>query len=215
MKLRIAFLVCLSLAVIPAAAQTILYSNGGLSGAIDAWTINFGYIVSDSFSLYGGGTVQGFDFYTWSYPGDTPLAVDWSITSQENGGSVYGSGTGAALNNIVITTNFYGYQINKDTVSGLNLDLSGAYWLNLQNGVTSQGNELYWDENDGPSQASENTLGTIGSEAFDLFGASTSSTTTTTSTTSTTGFYTPEPSSILLLGSGVLGLAGVMRRKLF
>jgi len=39
-------------------------------------------------------------------------------------------------------------------------------------------------------------------------------TTSTTSTTGTTG-STPEPSSIMLFGSGILVLAGVVRRKLF
>jgi hypothetical protein len=44
-------------------------------------------------------------------------------------------------------------------------------------------------------------------------GTSTTSTTGTTSTTSTTG-TTPEPTSIMLFGTGVLGLAGFVRRKL-
>ena len=205
MKLRIASLtlLCLALAAIPAAANT-LYSNGALNGTYDAFTINFGYIVSDNFALSGASTVTGFDFYTWSYPGDTPIAVDWSITSAENGGTNYGSGTGAALSNVVISTNGYGYQINRDTVSGLNVSLgAGTYWLNLQNAVTSQGNPLYWDENDGKSLASDSGIGTIGSESFDILGS--------TGTTNTT----PEPSSIMLFGSGVLGLAGVLRRKLF
>ncbi|HUK73897.1 MAG TPA: PEP-CTERM sorting domain-containing protein, partial [Candidatus Bathyarchaeia archaeon] len=69
---------------------------------------------------------------------------------------------------------------------------------------------IYWDENSGPSSASENSVGTIPSEAFTVLGG-TSSSTTTTSTTGTV----PEPSSILLFGSGILGLAGVLRRKLF
>ena len=38
-------------------------------------------------------------------------------------------------------------------------------------------------------------------------------TTSTTGTTGTTG-STPEPSSIMLFGSGILALAGVVRRKL-
>ena len=80
-----------------------------------------------------------------------------------------------------------------------------SYWLNLQNATTSQGNPLYWDENDGKSLASENTIGSIGSEAFDIIGGGSTTTTTTT----------PEPSSIMLLGSGILGVAGVLRRKLF
>ena len=47
--------------------------------------------------------------------------------------------------------------------------------------------------------AYENSLGSIPSEHFTL--------------TDTSG-TTPEPSSILLFGSGILGLVGVLRRKL-
>jgi hypothetical protein len=69
------------------------------------------------------------------------------------------------------------------------------------------GDPVYWDENSGagcksigcPSQASESAVGTIASEAFTIIGTA----------------ATPEPSSILLFGSGILGLAGVLRRKLF
>src|ERR1017187_656925 len=71
LKMRIASLVvlCLALAVIPASAQT-LYSNGPINGTTDAWTINFGYIVSDSFALGTASTVTGFDFGVWEFPGD-------------------------------------------------------------------------------------------------------------------------------------------------
>ena len=121
---------------------------------------------------------------------------------------MYGSGTGANLSNTIISTNSYGYQINYDRVSGLNVGLAGgSYWLNLQNAVTSQGNPLYWDENDGPSLASKNTIGTIGSEAFGILGACSGN-------SPDCGPPSPEPSSILLFGSGVVGLAGILRRKL-
>ena len=161
---------------------TVLYENGPLNGTYDAWTINEGYIVSNSFTV-GANTITGFDFYTWAYPGDKPLTVDWSITSVINGGTVYGSGT-ATLADTVISTNGYGYQIDYDTVTGLNISLgAGTYYLNLQNAVTSGGNPLYWDENDGagckspgcPSQAAESGIGTIGSESFDITGSSTNS----------------------------------------
>ncbi len=57
MKLRIASLslltiVCLVLAVSPAMAGT-LYDNGAYNGTNDAWTINFGFSVSDSFAVGG------------------------------------------------------------------------------------------------------------------------------------------------------------------
>jgi hypothetical protein len=48
LKLRIASLtiICLALAAIPAWAG---YDNGPINGTTDAWTINSGYIVSDSY----------------------------------------------------------------------------------------------------------------------------------------------------------------------
>ena len=56
MKLRIATLtiLCLALAAIPALAQ---YDNGPINGTTDAWTINFGYVVSDTFVAGGSPSV--------------------------------------------------------------------------------------------------------------------------------------------------------------
>ncbi len=203
MKARIAFLVvlCLTL-IIPALAQDVLYDNGPVNGTVDGWTINFGYVVSDTFTLSGDSTIQDFHFYVWAYPGDTPTGVDWSITSDEFGGTMYGSGT-ASLSNTYISSNQYGYDINLESATIPDLALgAGTYWLNLQNATTTQGNPLYWDENSGPSSASESAVGTIASEAFSITGTG-------------GGGEVPEPSSILLFGSGILGLAGLLRRKLF
>ena len=58
--------------------------------------------------------------------------------------------------------------------------------------------------------AYENTIGSIPSEAFTLTGT----TGTTRHARHRHGGTTPEPSSIMLFGSGILGLAGVLRRKL-
>ena len=204
--MRIASLVvlCLALAVIPAVAQQTLYQNGSLNGTVDAWTINFGYTVSDTFALTAASTVQDFHFYAWEFPGDAVLTVDWQITSAEFGGTTYGSGTAIVADGFV-SVNQYGYDIDKIDVTGLNVALAaGTYWLNLDNAVSAQGNPVYWDENSGPSAASESALGTIPSEAFYITG-----------TSSGGGGQTPEPSSIMLLGSGLLGLAGLLRRKLF
>ena len=53
MKLHIALftLLCLTLAAIPAMAQGISYDNGPVNGQVDAWTINFGFAVSDTFHI--------------------------------------------------------------------------------------------------------------------------------------------------------------------
>src|SRR5579863_681831 len=211
MRIASLSLLALCLAVVPATAQ-VLVNNGPINGTTDAWTINFGFIVSDSFSLTGASTVSGLAFGAWVAPGDTLQSAEVSITSSEFGGTTY-------FDNVVNFTqsgcsgNQYGFNVCTETSSGMtpvNL-AAGSYWLNLQNATTAQGNPIYWDENSGPSSASENAVGTIPSEAFTLYGTGATTTTTTTTTTGTT----PEPSSIMLFGSGILGLAGVLRRKLF
>jgi|SRR5208283_1772386 len=216
MKTHIASLtvLCLAVALIPASAQ-VLYDNGPINGTTDAWTINFGFITSDTFTLSANSMVGGFNFGVWEFPGDVVNSVDWSVTTLENGGTTLGSGTasGRNLTDVFISTNQYGYDVDKITVTGLNVGLvGGTYWLNLQNAVVSNGDPLFWDENRGvgcggsdgkgancPSMSSESAIGTIYSEAFTI----------------TSGGSTPEPGSIMLFGSGILGVAGVLRRKLF
>jgi PEP-CTERM motif len=211
MKLRIALLIilCFALAAVPVVAQS--YNNGPINGTTDAWTINFGYVVSDTFNS-NGGTVTGFMIGVWEFPGDSVTSVDYSITSGESSGTSYGSGT-ARVTDSFLSTNQYGYNIDKLTASGLNVSApSGTLWLNLQNAVVPSGDPVYWDENSGPSQASQSAAGTIPSEAFTIH--SCSGCTCDGSSSPDCGPPTPEPSSILLLGSGILGLASLIRRKL-
>ena len=231
MKLRIASLTILCLALgIPALAQTWTYDNGPVNGTVNAWAINFGYITTDTFVAGGNAAVSGFSFYVWELGGDTALSAQWSITAfpfgvppNALGNSVpYGSGTasGANLTDTFISTNQYDYDIDLITITGLNVQLTpgSRYWLNLQNAVTLEGEPLYWDENDGvgcggvngtgqgcPSLAAQLQVGTIPSESFTVTGGSQLGPAGTT----------PEPSSILLFGSGVLGLVGLLRQKLF
>ena len=116
----------LALLAVPVSAGT-LYDNGPINGNTDGWTINFGFTVSNNFTLAGNSTMTGFNFGVWYLPGDTPQTVDWSITSQENGGTVYGSGT-SNLSNAFQSVNGFGYDIGEESVSGLNLNLSsGTY----------------------------------------------------------------------------------------
>jgi hypothetical protein len=93
MKLRIAslslFALCLTWAIVPAMAQTV-YSNGHINGTTDAWTINFGFVVSDTFNVANNGTtITGGSFGMWLFPGDVLETAELSITSSENGGTSY------------------------------------------------------------------------------------------------------------------------------
>src|SRR5271167_5140793 len=68
------------------------YDNGPINGTTDACTINFGFIVSDTFVLSDGYAVNGFVLYLWEISGDSVTSVSWSITAGENSGTVYGFG---------------------------------------------------------------------------------------------------------------------------
>jgi hypothetical protein len=207
MKARIlvaSLFVLLTFAATSALADTTLYDNGPINGSVDGWTINFGYAVTDSFSIGTATTITGFQFGVWAYPGDAPLSVDYSLSTSPFGGTP----TTIALTSTFEYSNQYGYDIDTEVASGLNIAIStGNYWLTLQNAVTTQGNPLYWDENSGPSQAHQSSLGTIPSESFQIIGITDSAATNSSSTT-------PEPGTIMLFGTGIIAAAGALKRKL-
>jgi hypothetical protein len=196
---------CLMLAVSPAMADT-LYDNGAFNGTVDAWTINFGFSVSDSFTTASNSSIEDLHLVYWdASSSDLLTTVDMAIGSSSFGGTPQ---TLTGVTNVFLGTNQFGYNLYAAWYSFANIPWSGAGYVTLSNACSTSGcsvsNPIYWDENSGPSTAYENTIGSIPSEAFTLTG------TTGTSTSGTT----PEPSSIMLFGSGILGLAGVLRRKL-
>jgi hypothetical protein len=214
MKTSSALLLYLGLTVglaVSALAENEIYDNGPINGTTDAWTINAGFAVSDSFTVSSSSaSITGLTFGGFMLPGDVLQSVEISITSNEFGGTSYFDQV-VSITQADCFANQFGYDIchQEATFNGPTLQ-NGTYWLNLSNAVTNDGDPAYWDENSGvgctspgcPSSASENSVGTIPSEDFTLYGNS-------------TGSGTPEPSSVLLFGSGVLGMAGMLRRKLF
>ncbi len=164
--------IVVGLVTVTVAAADDIYDNGAINGSTDAWTINFGYIVSDSFTLSAGTSATGLSFGAWLFPGDTLTSAEVSITSEEFGGTTYFDGIVNFYQNGDCITNGFGYNVCTETgtINGVTLQ-AGTYWLNLQNASVPNGDPVYWDENSGPSLASENSLGTLPSEAFTLFGS--------------------------------------------
>jgi len=200
------------LLTLPAAAQ-IVYENGPINGNTDAWTINLGFVVADSFTISGGTTsVSGMSFGAWLTPGDTLESVEVQLTSEQLGGTIFFQGQVPITQSGCVVNN-YGYDVCTETGSFTpTVFNNGTYWVDLQNAIDSAGNPVYWDENSGvgchspgcPSEAGEN-FESIPSEAFSMLGTNSSSTTTSV----------PEPSSLMLFASGVLGLGALLRRKRF
>ncbi len=199
--------------------NTVLYENGPVNGTTDAWTINSGFVVSDTFTVpSGGGPVYGLTFGAWANPGDVLQSVQVSITSSEFGGTTYYNAV-VNFTQSACSGNQYGFNIctesSDNSFGSMNL-AAGSYWVNLANAVVNTGDPIYWDENSGvgcqspgcPSEASENSMGTIPSEAFTILGESTTTTTTCYSDGSIHTFTSDE-------GSPAAGLAIDQHENLF
>ncbi|MFZ0793790.1 MAG: hypothetical protein WAM65_08470, partial [Candidatus Korobacteraceae bacterium] len=128
MKTRIVLISLLALyfalAVVPAMAQD-LYDNGSTNGNTDAWTINFGYVVSDTFRVCCNGanggispdsTISGATFAMWLFPGDSLTSAELSITSSENGGTSYFDQT-VNFTQSGCVGNEYGYNVCNESTS--------------------------------------------------------------------------------------------------
>ena len=152
--------------------------------------------------MLSSGPVDSFHFVYWDASStDLLTTADLQLGTTSFGGGA----TTVAFSSTFLTTNQYGYNVYQADASGLSIPWAGgAGYATLGNACSTSGcsvsNPIYWDENSGPSTAYENTLGSIPSEAFTISNAPSPT--------------TPEPSSIMLFGSGILGLAGVLRRKL-
>ncbi len=208
-----------ALATVPAVADSTVYSSGTSSLNFDAWTINEGFVVTDEFTLSQAATITGFTFDVWTFSGDSLTSVDYSIGTTNIAEEEYlstgsGAGTTVSTSGVFDETNGDGYRINTESASISPLPLSaGTYYFTLQDAVVPSGDAIYWDENDGSSIGYESSVGSIGSyDCSDQSDCGLSGGHTFTLTSGATS-PVPEPSSLLLLGSGLAGLAGFLRRK--
>ncbi len=200
---------CFTLAALPAVGGTV-YENGPINGTVDAWTINNGFEVDDSFYIANpSAQVNGISFGAWLTPGDTLETVEVSITSQPGYGTTYFDGI-VNFTQTGCVENSFAFDVCTETGIFNPVTLAnGTYYLNLFNAVSADGNPVYWDENSGagchsqgcPSIAFPDFFESIPSEAFTVMGNGGTGT-------------TPEPGSLMLFASGALGLGGFLRHKL-
>jgi hypothetical protein len=225
LKIRIAtlLLTILCLALTAYAGQTF-YNDGGIDGNDNGFYITGpGFPnpagsfqdISNGFVSAASGTPTQLEFGEWVLSGSTPTSIGYEIGTTAFGTQL-GSGTVAqnSTNSVLLFTNGFGYGIYDVTipVTSLAMTAGNEYWVSLSNAANTGGTQSgAWDlagPSGGPATCNFRQSGTnygdcgTGGESFTL------------SNPGPPPPGTPEPSSILLFGSGILGLAGVLRRKL-
>lgn len=212
MKSRIVLVVLMVLALGSfARAGVIIYNNGGPNQAngneMTEW------IQTEEFSLTTANILSDIHFWdvdTGSYAG----SISWWITGDINGSPDFTNilASGSTNVNRVATGNcvFFGCEYeNSWDISPLGLAAGVTYHLALHNGdVANNGRaEFYWETTSNfDSQAGlecnlqngacySNWFNNGQEHAFYLTGT------------------TPEPGALVMLGSGIVGLAGVLRRR--
>ncbi len=191
----------------------VLYDDGPTNGQYNAFFIDgpnpgpYSQSISDGFVATGSGTAATLDFGIWVPSGTTPTTVSWWLGTTPFAGDI-SSGSTAQVGYSYFASNPYGFDVYNATVTGLSGGISagGTYWLTLGNANDSAGTQFdAWDVNEGPAVC-EFAVGGVaiggcgdGGEAFTLY---------------TSSGTTPEPGSMIMFGSGILGLAGVLRRKI-
>jgi hypothetical protein len=223
LKIRVAsvaFLTILCLAL-SAPALADIFNNGPTNGQLNGFFIDgpggpFGQTISDGFVAFNGGNAFTLDFAEWVPTGTTPTSVSWMLGTSSFGSQI-SSGSMGQVGYTFFGTSGFGYDVYISHVTGLSgaLTAGQTYYLTLGGANDSSGSQFdAWDVNEGvgaeggiPATCSfavggvpQGDCPSTESESFTISGGTTGT--------------TPEPSSIMLFGSGVLGLAGVLRRKL-
>ncbi len=215
MTLRATLLTLILVAVtVPAAAQNDVYDNGPIDGQDYGWMVNYGLVTSNSFyfnnsnncGFWGNDpcSVNGVSFAVWMFPGDVLYSAEVSITSSEYGGTTFFDQTVSFTQSGCFSNGSFNICTETGSFPDLYLN-TGTYWLNLQNAVDGLDWPVYWDQNSGPSLASNTSVGTIPSESFTILG------------TATSYCYwcstVPEPTGLGWLAMSVLGVLAFVGKR--
>ena len=203
---------------VPASAD-VAYTNGPLNGTIGAWDIT-DYQVADSFTLGSAETLTSVTFGAWTPSADsfaTVTSVDWYIVSDLSTCPVTcTTGLYDGLGGVSQTLGFKTaqYNINSETFALPDVALGpGTFWLVLGNGNDNYSAPVFWDENDGPSEAADSDVagGYITSPDSCATGGSTGY--CSESFTITNSSSVPEPGTVAPGGFGLLLLGALRRRR--
>lgn len=222
MKMRIATLSLLVLCLALAASAQAIYSEGPIDGNDNAFFVTGPNLpnflgsfqdISNGFVATASAFPETLEWGEWS--DGAPTSFSYEIGTSAFGTDI-GSGTIAqnASNTVLLFTNSFGYGVYDVTANfgAGEMTAGNTYWVSISNATDASADGTQaWDIPNGglggPATCNFRQSGTnfgncgLGGESFTISSEETTST-------------TPEPSSIMLLGSGILGLVGVLRRKI-
>lgn len=180
------------------ASAAIVYGNGPVNGSTSGWDIDVKKAMSNSFVSGGNYDLTRIEEAgLWVQTGEMPLTVSWSIGTTEFGKQI-SSGTSTLTNSFF--GNYKGAFDVYESSFAINGSIgAGTYYLTLYDATATLG-AVYWDQNNGPSEATHSLYGDRPSESFTIVGNEIGS--------------VPEPATFAIWGLGVLGCAvAAYRRK--
>jgi len=195
-------------------------NQNGLANENDAIVSGspYGAATYQNFTLSSNSTATG--LFSNNLSGLNPTTAYWEIrtgVSEGNGGTLIASGTGAT-SNVATGRSDFGFIEYRNEVDGLSVALNGGtqYWMAVVPQDVNNPNRSFNSNTDG--------LNSVGSQVNNqqffnsaFFGANfTNANSHGTFPAFSQGVVgtVPEPSSIIMLGSGLVAAAGVVRRRL-
>ncbi len=176
----------------------------------------YGAATYSNFNLGSGTTITG--LATNNLSGLNPATAYWEIrsgVSEGNGGTLIASGTGATSNQATGRSDF-GFTEYTNFVGGLSVSLgAGQYWMAVVPQDPSNANRSFNSDTDGLNASGATSTANLQYFNSAFFGANfTNANNEGTFEYFSQAAYTPEPSSLIMLGSGLVAVAGVVRRRL-